>query len=129
MDAKSLLLESFDRQLSVAEQSFLDQALAQNADLRAEKQQLQAIRNSLSQLKVTPRIGFADSVMNKLDVKRPSGFIYQMTRLFPQVVAASILVAMLSLFSTYWSTGSLDTDSLIGYQDLQPEEAVYVLEE
>ena len=129
MDAKSLLIESFDRQLSLDEQTFLDQALAQDAGLRAEKRQIQALRNGLAQLQVSPKIGFADSVMSKLDTKRPGGFIYQMNRLFPQVVAASILVAMLSLFSIYWSTGSLDTDSLIGYQDLQPEEAVYVLEE
>ena len=129
MDAKSLLIESFDRQLSLDEQAFLNQALAQDAELRAEKQQLQAIRDELSQLQVAPKIGFADSVMSKIETKQPGGFIYQMNRLFPQVIAASILIAMLSLFSIYWSTGSLDTDSLIGYQDLQPEEAVYVLGE
>ena len=129
MDAKTLLIESFDRQLSPDEQAFLDQALAQDTGLRTEKQQLLAIREGLNQLLVSPKMGFADSVIHQLDATRPKGVLYQIAKLFPQVAAASVLVAMLSLFSIYWSAGSLNTDTLIGYQDLHPEEAVYVLEE
>ena len=129
MNANTLLYESFDRQLSSEEQAFLQQALAQDPALREEQAQLLLLREGMAQLQASPKIGFADTVMAKINEQQSGGVIRHLAQLFPRVAAAAIVVATLTLLSIYWNSGSLDSDSLIGYQDLQPEEAAYVLDD
>ena len=129
MNANTLLTESFDRQLTPEEQSFLNQALARDPELKAAQIQLRQIREGLAQLQVSPKIGFADAVMSQVSKVSSGGIVHQLARLLPRLTAAAVLVATFSLLSIYFTSDSLDTDSLIGYQDLQPEEAAYVLEE
>ncbi len=69
-----LLGRSFDSSLSDAEQQQLDEALAESAELRAEKSRLETLRNAVSSSAATSFDPFfADRVMQRLREEQAEG--------------------------------------------------------
>jgi len=122
-----LLIESFDRDLNPDEKKNLNQALATNAELRAEKDRLLKMRIIFSSSKIGKDEGFVDRVMNMLDQEKQliDNFSSRIVTLFPRVAAACIILITALLVSVYMTQGSISLDTLMGLNDLSFDDAVY----
>ena len=120
---KEFLLRSFDEDLSEKEKKELAQALENSAELQAEKAQWQRIRLLISDLRVESSPDFTNQLMGRLRKGEKENMSPMVISIFPKVAAACLLVFFISLLSIYLSTGSLSVDSIIGVQDLTPEDA------
>lgn len=130
MDEKilSLLIFSLDNELSAEEQHQLDQALAEDTELRTEQDRLLMIREALSAHTVSADVAFADEVMQSLETANETGIEARILQLFPQVAAACIVLVLIAMLGIYFSEGNLSTEAIVGVQDLAPEDAYSYLE-
>ncbi len=95
---------------------------ALQGNLDAEERQRLA-----SALYPEPDAAFGRRVRNRLQQQQSlSGRIVE---LFPRVVAACLVLFLLSIVATYLSSGTLTSETIIGIQDLTIEDAYVYLTE
>lgn len=123
-DIKDLLYRSVDIALSPAEEQALAEGLSRFPELEAERDQLLRIRKALAGMEVsaTPA-DFSESVLTKQ--QRPQ--IIRLQSWAPQITAACIIVVLAFVLSVYFGEGSLDMTSVLGVEELSPEEAYTLL--
>ena len=120
---RDLLYRSFDETLYEAENEQLENALATDASLREEQEDMLLLRAQMAQLKQTADSSFAQRVMKELPAQ--IDLSTQIRRLWPAVAAACLLTITLGLGSIIYAEGNLDTHALIGVDDdLQPEDVL-----
>ena len=124
-----LLILSLDNELPAAQQEQLERALKEHKWLRQERDKLIEIRDVLGNMRAAPNDRFTDSVMAHIDAGS-SGSESIIIRLFPKVAAACAVFLLALVLNIYSSDGSLSYDSIIGLNDLSPDEAYsYILSE
>ena len=80
----------------------------------------------LSGQKDLPFVSIADEVMSSIEdapVIKGNGILVDMTRLFPKVAAACLMVIFALLLRTYIIDGSLDSESILGLTEMTADEA------
>lgn len=112
-----LLYRAQDNPLSPAEEQELELALERSPELRAERDKLKSLRAALGRMKPRPRADFTAQVMVQLEARAVP------LRWLRRVAAACLLLLLGALLTLYLSEGSLSTDTLIGVEELQPEDA------
>lgn len=130
-NARDLVLYALDNELTVSEQTRLEEALAISEVLQEERAALLQMRELLASLKpAIERDGsFADQVMQNIHKKPNSGFWSDLISLSPKVAAACILFVVGSLVGVYFWEGNLSSEAIIGVQHLTPEDAFTIQEE
>lgn len=106
-----------DAPLTPEEEQELSEALKQSAELRATQARLLKLRIALGDLRPGPNPAFTAQVMAKV---QESALLQPLLR---RVVAACLLLIAAAFVSLYLSEGSLSTDTLVGVEELQPEDA------
>lgn len=121
---KELLYRALDVPLSPGEEQDLAEGLIRFPELATERDELLGMREALAAMKVsaTPS-GFSESVLAKRQPPR----IIPLQRWAPQIAAACVLVVLTFVLSIYFGEGSLDMTSVLGVEELSPEEAYTLL--
>lgn len=127
--ALELLLYSLDNELTPAERTRLDAALSASETLQQEQEELLYMRELVSDLRVKRDSQFADTVMNRLHGKEDSGFWSDIVSLSPKVAAACVAFVIVSLVGVYFWEGKLSPESIIGTEQLTPEDAFTIQEQ
>lgn len=126
-----LLLRSLDESLSEQEQAQLDAGLAQSAELRAEKEQLLALRATLEGQADAYQFKpfFAGRVMEKIRLeKNPPvqaanvDFINALVLSFQRLAVPSFALICIMLAYTYFTADSLTLQAVMGISDVAPED-------
>ncbi|HAS41890.1 MAG TPA: hypothetical protein DCS93_15525 [Microscillaceae bacterium] len=129
--AYELLLASFDRELTEAETAMLEQGLADFAELRAEKADLEKLRTLVGEQTHAFKPFFAGRVMHKIENlqqrSKEKGLTGWMVRIFPKVAVSGLAVIILLMASTYLVEGSFSLDTLLGISEVAAEDADYYL--
>jgi len=129
--AYELLLDSFDRELAEDEKVLLEQGLADFAELRAEKADLEKLRTLVGQQTHQFKPFFAGRVMHKIESlqqrSKEKGVTGWMVRIFPKVAVSGLAVIILLMTSTYLVEGSFSLDTLLGISEVAAEDADYYL--
>ncbi|HKK78045.1 MAG TPA: hypothetical protein VJ933_00395 [Phaeodactylibacter sp.] len=112
-----LLYRAQDNPLSPVEERELALALEQSPGLRAERDKLLRLRDAFGQIEPPPEPDFTAQVMAGLQARVVP------LRWLRRVAAACLLLLAAAFLTLYFSEGSLSTDTLIGVQELQPEDA------
>jgi len=126
MNASEILLKSFDEQLTIEEQQFLNEALEHNASLRTEQADLIRMRSFFQNYEAPQNENFETAVLDKLpdfSAKRIS-----LARWFPRVAAASIIALAISMGQIYMDSGSITGDAILGLEDITSDEAYSYIE-
>lgn len=129
----NLLHRSFEDDLSKEETTRLTNALKESAELRKEQTALIATRNLFTSFSVTKDEAFVAAIMNTIEqenivAKRQIG--HYLSQIFPIAIAACLLIFTSFMVSIYISEGNLDSETLVGINDLSPDEAyTYLMEE
>ncbi|OJJ20787.1 hypothetical protein BKI52_09390 [marine bacterium AO1-C] len=130
-NAYELLLASFDRELTSDEQASLEQGLADFAELRAEKTDLENLRTLVGDQSYAFKPFFSGRVMHKIENlkqrSREKGLSSWMVRIFPKVAASGLAIIVLLMASTYLMEGSFSLDTLLGISEVAAEDADYYL--
>ncbi len=125
-----LLTYSLDNQLNEDEREQLDAALKQFSWLRREQKALLTIREKLRSFNIAEDAEFSNNVMQRLGdfaIKKHEASIIN---LFPKVAAACLILLFAALINIYFVEGNLNTDTIIGIEDVSPDEAqAYILYE
>lgn len=122
-----LLYRSFDSELSKEEQEQLEQALIDSEELRREKENIRALRQSISmQKRQSFKPFFADRVMAKIaETKQKNDeelFFESLFALFrPVAIAATILIIIVIGYNIS-ASGQVSVDSALAVPDLSLEE-------
>ena len=91
--------------------------------MNSEDKNLEKLLQSQKNL---PYVSIADDVISQiggLSAQKRNGILVDMTRMFPKVAAACLLVIFALLLKTYITEGSLDTDALLGISEMTIDEA------
>lgn len=126
-----LLLRSLDESLSKQEQSQLETALSQSAELRAEKKQLLEVRALLERQETAYQFKpfFAGRVIEKIRLeKNPSiqtsniDFLTALVLSFQRLAVPSFTLICLLLAYTYFTTDTLTLQAVMGISDVALED-------
>lgn len=111
------LYRSLDGELSPQEEQALQQALQDSAELRREQEQVLRLRRILSSFQPIAEEAFTLRVLNGLQEEAvPAHWLRK--------IAAACLLLIASAFTgLYLTEGNLSQDTLIGVEELQPEDA------
>lgn len=110
-----LLLRSFDVELSTAEQTQLQTALEQDAQLRAEQQYLQQLRQQLGRQQFQFGVDFADQVLQKIaNTTRAYQTTDYMAQLFPPIAISTAAAILLLVGFAYYQEGNISLNTLAG---------------
>lgn len=110
-----LLLRSFDAELSTAEQTQLQTALEQDAQLRAEQQYLQQLRQQLGRQQFQFGADFADQVLQKIaNTTRAYQTTDYMAQLFPPIAISTAAAILLLVGFAYYQEGNISLNTLAG---------------
>ena len=121
---KELLYRSLDTSISRKEEQNLAEGLIRFPELETERNQLLRMREALAAMKVsTTPTDFSESVL----AKRQPPQVIPLQRWAPQIAAACVLVLLSCVLSIYFGEGSLDMTSVLGVEELSPEEAYTLL--
>lgn len=129
----NLLHRSFEEELSKEESIELTTALKESAELRIEQSELTATRNLFASFSLKKDDNFVANIMEAIEekeivAKRKIG--HYLSKVFPISIAACILILMSFVTHIYISEGSFDTESIVGVNDLSPDDAyAYLMEE
>ena len=124
---RELLYRSFDSELSTKEQEQLEQALTDSEELRREKDNIIALRQSISMEKRKFfKPFFADRVMAKIAESKQKNneelFFESLFALFrPVAIAATILIIIVIGYNIS-ASGQVSVDSALAVPDLSLEE-------
>ena len=126
-----LLIRSFDETLNDRDQQKLNEALIKSAALRKEKEKLAQIRTFSGQSEQSFRPFFASRVMNKLENLRhveseENDQAFQFSFAFNRLAVSGAFLILVLLGITYFTTGSLSLDAIIGISELSTEHLGYV---
>lgn len=128
---KLLLLKSFDDDLSHNEQEELEKGLADNPDLRQEKEDIYLLRKTLRNQDYSFQSGFSGKIMRKIEAGRvssdqgtPDGFAIQLYKLFRWVAPIGTAAIVIIFLSLYFGEGPSAIKALIGLNDLTIEDAI-----
>lgn len=129
----NLLHRSFEEKLSKAETMQLTTALKESAELRLEQAELTATRNLFASFSVKKDDDFVADIMETIEereivAKRQIG--HYLSKIFPISIAACALIMMSFVAHIYISEGSFDSESIVGINELSPDDAYsYLMEE
>lgn len=121
---RDLLYRSMDVQLSLEEKEELSQGLQAFPDLLVEREQLLQLRAALAGFETTPTPAlFSEKVMEK----HQSSQRIRIHGWATQIVAASICLLLFFMLGLYIGEGKLDLLTILGVDQLSPEEAYTLL--
>lgn len=123
-----LLVRSLDQNLQPAEALELQDALEKSINLQQEKTHLLEIRGQLQGWQPPTSSHFAARVMRQIGRQIEEDFGTIIVRLFPRVAAACVLVLGIALGTIYLTEGSLMMETIIGVNDVMPEDALMFVE-
>ena len=128
---QELLMSSFDEALNEAERQELSRALAESENLSKEKEKLEQIRALVSKNQASYRPYFASRVMNRLENLKHAGSFENdesqyLSLAFNRLAVSGALAIILLLGITYFTTGSLSLDAILGISDLSTEHLGYL---
>lgn len=129
----NLLHRSFEEDLSKEEAAQLTAVLAEFPELQQEQADLIATRNLFAAFSIAKDESFVVNVMEAIEekeivAKRQIG--HYLSKIFPIAVAACLLIFMSFVAHIYISEGNLDSETLVGINELSPDEAYsYLMEE
>jgi anti-sigma factor RsiW len=115
-----LVIDSFNRELSAAEQQQLSQWLQADEALQAEAQKLHRLHTVMAEAALPFRPFFATRVMSRLEKLQEAtlqqGIVFAFKRFALPVLAAAVILLLVAL------TGSntFSIDALLGVEQLQP---------
>ncbi len=125
------LYASFDRELTSGQKAELEKALAEDPDLRKEKQDLQEVRSLLKTTSFRFQKGFAGRVMKR--IKEEGGGVVemdvssQMINLFRKIAMAGVAAIVILLLSIYLTSGTLNKNSVLGVDSFSDDNLVSYL--
>ncbi|NOY36468.1 MAG: hypothetical protein GXO83_02735 [Chlorobi bacterium] len=126
-----LLHESFHRRLGEQEKTVLEKALRENADLRAQKAEIEKLMKDFGEVSFSFRPGFAERVMNRIPGKTGKiievDFSGQLYTFFKRLVLTGVAAIILLLLSIYLTHGSLSKESVFGVQPMSDDNLVSYL--
>jgi len=119
---ESLLLRSFDEELTFAEKEELDNAIKKSPKLQNEKKSLESLRNLLQERDYSFHYGFSDKVVRNIQNKYSENtkladfydYLYAPFRWIALSGTSAIAISLIVLFFE----GSLSLDGLLGLDDL-----------
>ena len=124
-ELRDLLLRSFDEELNTNDAQRLQAALLTEAWLLAEREEFLLLRSALSDLHPAPNAVFTQQVMENFRTEKQ--VLRPLLKLWPAMAAAACMAIAISLGFIYSSTGSLDTATILGIDQLEMDD-VYVFE-
>lgn len=124
-EARLLVHRSLDEALGQEEQLALNEIRLQFPELESEYQQLQEMQQLFSQLQQPASAGFAERVAKT--VLADTSWYRPLISSWSAVAAAACVVLALSLGFIYYNSGTLETEALLGLEDIQLDD-VYALE-
>ena len=128
-DAKELLIYSLDNAMTAEERKKLDAALEASAELRAERDQYLKMRKLICETPFTHSPDFTDNIMQKWALqKNKNNFGASVVQLFPRVAAAAVMILFVAWSAIYFSGENMTASSLIGIEEISPDEADILLE-
>ncbi|MBK7871043.1 MAG: hypothetical protein IPJ74_10320 [Saprospiraceae bacterium] len=127
--ALELLISSLDQELAPKDQFRLEEALAASQELRQEREEFLRMRELVADLRVQRSNEFVDELMSKLPQQKESGFWADIVFLSPKVAAACIIFVVVSLLGVYIMEGRLNSEIIIGVEQLTPEDAYSIQEQ
>ncbi len=121
--ARNLLLHSLDNELAPADRQRLDEALHTSEALQQEQTELLQMREWVAALRPEKDASFAARVMSQLPTRKESGFWADIVSLSPRVAAACAIVILAFLLSIYSQESKIDSDIIIGVEDITTDDA------
>ncbi len=124
-NVKDLLIRSFDEELTAEEQQRLNSALAADANLVREKQELEKMRQVLSGYSPRFSQGFSERTLeNAFADTAESNNLYF---LFKRFALSGVAAIVILLISVYLTDGSFSLNSLLGLSDLTTDNLLLAL--
>lgn len=129
----NLMHRSFEAELSKEETIQLEKALRESAELRIAQADLIATRNLFTSFSVKKDDNFVEKIMEAIEekeivAKRQIG--HYLSKILPISIAACVLILMSFVAHIYIAEGNLDMETLVGINELSPDEAyAYLMEE
>ena len=117
-----LLYLSLDDMLAETESKKLAKALEEQSWLQEELVHIKSIRLALGEIQIPKNKKFVADVMANLPAKKE--FVFQ--SLWRLSVAAAIIAIVLAAGLIYYSSGSFNTDAILGIEQIEMEH-IYVL--
>ncbi|MDX1939139.1 MAG: hypothetical protein SFU99_01225 [Saprospiraceae bacterium] len=127
--ALELFISSLDQELAPKDQIRLDKALAASQELHQERVEFLRMRELVADLRVQRSSEFVDELMSKLPQQKESSFWADIVLLSPKVAAACIIFVIVSLLGIYFMEGRLNSEIIIGVEQLTPEDAYSIQEQ
>lgn len=123
-----LLLRSLDQELLPSEAQQLKTALVSSEKLRQEKDRLIQVRQQLQDWQPAVDEDFTARVMVQISQQLEEDLTAVIVRLFPRVAAACVVVLCVALGAIYLTEGSLMVETIIGVNEVMPEDALILVE-
>lgn len=124
-EARVLVHRSLDEELNSAEQRVLEAVLEQYPALKAELSDLRQMQQLFVQLHPVAQPDFAQQVAEA--AMRSPAWYRPLVKSWSAVAAAACVAMILALGFIYYNSGTLETEALLGLEDIQLEDA-YVFE-
>lgn len=120
-DIHRLLLRSLEEELEHEEMLELEEALAQSAALRKQKEELLGMRQILASQEFQFKPFFTAKVLNRLDTegqKTVDNWFTQLSFAYQRIGVPALAVLVLLLLFTFFTEQSMSIDVITGTSDL-----------
>ncbi len=118
-DIRLLLYRSFDEQLTEQEQKMLEKAVLSSKELRTEKEEIELMRQQLSEWQPETESSVTEKVM--LRIEREETVTVQYYNLFKKILLSGVAAVILLLLAIWLTDGTLSYDTITGVAGYQPE--------
>ena len=121
-----LMFSSLEGTITPGEQKELDQLLGSDPAYREQYDQLLQIREGLHSWTVPEEGGWTESQVDHLvkrAMRRQEAVIVTLGRHWQKIAAACVIILLVSIGSIYVQSGTLDSDTLVGIDEIEADEA------
>ncbi len=120
------MFKSLDGTITPGEQQEFDRLLVDDPVSRRQYEQLLEIREGLTKWSVPERDLWTDVQVDHLVSRamlRHEAVIVTLGRHWQKIAVACVLILMVSIGSIYLQNGTLDSDTLVGIEEIEADEA------
>ena len=120
-----LLIYSLDNSISKDEKARLDHALKTDKWLALQQQELLKLRNYLENnyKEEVPTVDYSDKILAQIKEEQLNKYSGWLVSIYPKVAVACGIFILFSLLHLTFSTDNLTVDTLVGLEDIAPEDA------
>lgn len=125
---KELLFKFLEGELNLSEEKDFQTILSEDKTAFLEKQHAEQIGDLFSKQEMGFKPFFVGRLMNKIEAMKERTVFFWLQKYSPKIALASFSLLLLLLITTYFQTGSMSLDTLIGVDQLALEDTNAFLE-